>query len=166
MKFHKDVISKLRQKIQAGIDGNGCAEMYLRWWPENGFPAIEQTKAGRKDEYDYTAKDIDEAFAAFDNTALMKITGLDLKYRRPQKLPGAVRGLRNLETLMLCNTGIIRLPDWLPELIHLKKLIVLDIRSERGAKIANGLASLVRMPWLEELYWGDDYAGILDVPDI
>lgn len=163
---HKDIVSKLRQKIQAGIDGNGCAEMYLRWWPRKGLPTIEQAKAGTRDEYDYTAKDVDEAFAAFDDTALMKITELDLKYRRLQKLPGTVRGLRNLETLVLCDTGIIRLPDWLPELIHLKNLIVHDVWSKRGAKIADGLAPLVRMPWLEELYWSDDWTGFLDVPDI
>ena len=156
------VIAKLRENIQTAVDGNGRAEMFARWWPRTGFPPAAES--GRAGDYDYTAKDVDEAFAAFDETALCKITGIEFKRPRLQKLPDVVRRLKNLEMLGLYNTGVSRLPHWLPELTRLKELAVIDVWTNRGAKIADGIAPLLQMPQLETLYWDDDWQHNLDVP--
>jgi internalin A len=162
--MNSELIIKLRRNIQTAIDGNGCAEMYLRWWPRTGFPTIEESRRGRANEYNYAAKDVDEAFASFDDAALLKITGIEFKYPRLQKLPDSVRRLKNLERLALYGTGISRLPAWLPELARLKELHIDDVWSKRGAKIADGIAPLLHIPQLETLVWSDDWSGFLDVP--
>ena len=159
-----DVREKLRKNIQTAIDGNGCAEMFWRWWYRKDFSAVEEAASSRANDYKYTAKDVDEAFAPFDDKALLKITQIEFKHPRLQKLPDSVRRLKNLESLCLFHTGISRLPAWLPELTCLKELVVSDVWSKRGAKIAGGLAPLVQMPQLESLYWSDDWMRFLDVP--
>jgi internalin A len=161
---HEEFIAVLRQNIQTAIDGNGCAEMYLRWWPRTGFPTVEECEDGRANEYNYTAKDVDEAFAHFDEAALLKITGIEFKYPRLQKLPDSVRRLKNLERLGLFGTGVSRLPAWLPELARLKEFHVDDVWSKRGAKIADGIAPLAHMLRLETLIWSDGWSGFLDAP--
>ena len=160
------VVAALRSNIQTAIDGNGCAEMFLRWWPRTGFPSVEEINSGFANDYTYTANDVDEAFASFDESALLKITGIELKHPRLQKLPASVRRLKNLASLNLYDTGISRLPAWLPELACLKVIAVRDVWSKRGAKIADGITPLLEMPQLETLYWDDDLSGYLDVPKI
>ena len=162
---HEELITILRQNVRAGIDGDGNVLMYLRWWDKDGF-VPEGAKPSQEDEYTYTARDVDEAFDVFNNEELAKITGICFKYPRLQKLPEAVRRLCNLQILNLYNTGIVRLPNWLPELANLKVFSIGDVWNKRGAKIADGLQPLLRMPQLKDLYWGDDYIGYLDVPDI
>ena len=158
------VVDALRGNIQAAIDGSGCAELFLRWWPRTGFPSIEEAKSGNANDYTYTANDVDAAFAPFDESALLKITGIVFKHPRLQKLPASVRRLKNLASLDLCNTGISRLPAWLPELTRLTAFAAGDVWSKRGAKIADGITPLLEMPQLETLYWDDGMTGYLDVP--
>lgn len=80
---------------------------------------------------------------------LTGLTSLALAYSTLSALPGAVRGLRGLQTLYLTNGDFSSLPPWLPELTRLSYLAVfgspkLDPRE---------LASLVaHMPAMRRLF--------------
>jgi Leucine-rich repeat (LRR) protein len=161
----KKLIALLRQDMEAAINGDGVLELYTKW--PRGIPTQAESKRLSALEYDYTAKDLDEAFSAFDDDALGKIRRLHLKYLKLARLPERVRKLKNLRGLYLIETGISYFPTWFSELVNLKTLYLqVHYNVKRSIKLFDHLEPLLQLPALEALSLGDDHGYTATVPDI
>jgi Leucine-rich repeat (LRR) protein len=163
---HNTLIAILKENITEAIAGDKAVKLFLDWkkfCKTSPFMTQEESKLFHEQDYDYSDKDVDKAFDAFDDASCEKIVSLSLVYSKLKRLPESVRRLKNLEKLFLKDTGITRFPLWFSEFKHLKTF---SVETQNWSRLFDNLEPLLDLPSLEDLHISDDHTRSIVVPDL